>query len=170
LHGCWGGKGANFYTKIPIKKIKMESQNNFLNELDSQAFEYASAGQRFLNYFIDVIAFYLLSALIGVIFALIFYGIQSTGLSPASVQLLFFFLYLTIIIGYYTLFEGSKGKTLGKLITKTRVVTTDGGAITYKQAFMRSLCRLVPFEPFSAFMGLTMWHDQWTSTMVVKDK
>jgi uncharacterized RDD family membrane protein YckC len=66
--------------------------------------------------------------------------------------------------------EGSaKGKTLGKLITGTRALKMDGGNLTWKVAFMRSLCRIVPFEAFSAFGG-NPWHDRWTDTIVVKER
>ncbi len=49
--------------------------------------------------------------------------------------------------GVYTLLEGAaKGKTLGKLITGTRALKIDGSNLTWKDAFLRSLCRIVPFE------------------------
>ena len=68
---------------------------------------------------------------------------------------------------YYTLCEKLfRGQTLGKLITGTKSLRTDGEELTFKDALLRSLCRLVPFEVFSGF-GVP-WHDSWTNTMVVK--
>lgn len=150
----------------------MEEQDNVLQEYTGFQYDYAGAGIRFLNYLIDTITFYILSAIIGVIGGIVMVSTGTTfsADSGGAVQLLFLFAFLFIIILYYTVLEGSKGKTLGKLITKTKVVTEDGDPITYKQAFLRTLTRFVPFEPFSAFFGLTMWHDQWTRTVVVKDK
>ena len=75
----------------------------------------------------------------------------------------------SVIIAYFTLFEGlTRGRTLGKLITGTYAVGMDAKPVTMKQAFQRSLCRIVPFEPFSGFG--TPWHDKWTATTVVKGK
>jgi uncharacterized RDD family membrane protein YckC len=77
-----------------------------------------------------------------------------------------------VIFAYYTFLEGSsKGKTIGKMITKTKVIREDGEPMTFGKAFLRTLCRLVPFEFISAFFaGGQMWHDSWTGTRVVKDR
>jgi hypothetical protein len=40
--------------------------------------------------------------------------------------------------------------------------------LTFKDALLRSLCRLIPFEVFSGF-GVP-WHDSLTNTMVVKKR
>ena len=79
------------------------------------------------------------------------------------------FISLLSFVAVYTLTEFlGKGKTLGKLITRTRAVRNDGAVLTFKDALLRSLVRLVPFEVFSGF-GTYTWHDQWTNTMVRKD-
>ena len=150
----------------------METQNNLLNEFTEPPFQYASAGQRFLNCIIDVIAFYIVMMILGVILGLAAFATSETGgrMSGGGIQLFFLFLYFAVIIIYYALLEGSNGKTLGKLITKTKVLTEGGQPITYGKAFIRTLIRFVPFEFLSGFSGTTMWHDQWTKTMLVKDK
>jgi len=65
-----------------------------------------------------------------------------------------------------------RGKTIGKLFTGTRVVNPDGTIISIKKAILRGLIRIIPFEPFSAFVGPWPhpWHDKWTNTYVVKEK
>ncbi|MEO6405093.1 MAG: RDD family protein [Ferruginibacter sp.] len=84
-------------------------------------------------------------------------------------NLLSYLISFTLYLSYYTLMEGStKGKTIGKFITKTRSVREDGSQLTYSDAFKRSLSRLVPFEPFSAF-EYRPWHDKWTDTIVIKE-
>lgn len=120
----------------------------------------ASTGQRFLNYLVDVIAQYAIT------FALIFLA-QSSGDSTLSSiaglsSLFIFFL-------YYLIMEATTGKTLGKMATRTKVVTSEGEDITFKHAFIRSLSRIVPFEAFSAFSSDgVMWHDRWAGTRVIK--
>lgn len=69
---------------------------------------------------------------------------------------------------YYTLTEKLfRGHTLGKLITGTRAIRNDGQELTWRDALLRSLSRLVPFEVFSG-LGGSPWHDTWTKTQVVK--
>jgi uncharacterized RDD family membrane protein YckC len=83
-------------------------------------------------------------------------------------------LFVALLVGilnylvYYTICEKLfRGYTLGKLITGTRAIRQDGNELTFKDALLRSLSRLVPFEVFSGFNTLT-WHDSWTDTMVIK--
>jgi uncharacterized RDD family membrane protein YckC len=151
----------------------MEQESNVLHEYNEPTYEFAAVWQRLVNFVIDVVAFYVLMAVIGIITGLVTLAIdpefRSTS-SGGSIQLLFLFMYILIIILYYTLLEGSKGKTLGKLITKTKSIQIDGSPLGYKKAFLRSLCRFIPLEFISVFFGGLMWHDQWTYTMTVKDK
>jgi uncharacterized RDD family membrane protein YckC len=149
-----------------------------MHEFDQ--FVYASQGQRFLNWLIDNLLMrfglsYLTGMLIGLILVEVAPSfIQEVAYSGGSFSGSVFL--LTAIIGYfnylvyYTLCEKLlKGRTLGKLITGTRAIRQDGRELTFKNAFLRSLSRLVPFEIFSGFSTLT-WHDSWTDTMVVKAK
>jgi uncharacterized RDD family membrane protein YckC len=78
-------------------------------------------------------------------------------------------LYLLCLLVYYFLFEASCQRTLGKLLTGTRVVSTTGARPTDKQMVLRTLYRLVPFEQFS-WRGGSMGHDRWSDTMVVASK
>ena len=138
----------------------------------------ASLGQRFLNFLIDnLLMQYGLSYITGA-----FVGYMLVTLAPDFTYRLFndessinLFL-LSYIIGifnyliYYTFCEKVfRGYTLGKLISGTRAVRQDGEELTFKDTILRSLVRLVPFEPFSA-LGRKPWHDAWTNTMVVKSR
>jgi len=68
----------------------------------------------------------------------------------------------------YTFSEGaSRGRSVGKLVTRTKVVKEDESEISWKDALIRSLCQLVPFEAFSAFDGYP-WHDRWSHTKVIR--
>ena len=75
------------------------------------------------------------------------------------------------LLTYYTLMEGMFGVTLGKLITRTRVVNEQGAPPTWRQAALRTLTRMIPFEPFSLLFsddGVARgWHDRWPRTRVV---
>ena len=52
-------------------------------------------------------------------------------------------LYFAIYIAYFTLLEGSKGQTVGKMITKIKVVREDGSPIDMSQAFTRNILRII---------------------------
>jgi uncharacterized RDD family membrane protein YckC len=143
-------------------------------------FDYASQGQRFLNWLIDNALMrwglsYLTGMGIGAILAiaapdfLTELAYNQGRMTGGIIFLAFLVGYLNYII-YYTFCEKLfKGYTLGKLITGTRAIRQDGKELTFKDALLRSLSRCVPFEVFSGFNTLT-WHDSWTDTMVIKSR
>lgn len=150
----------------------MDTNESLLSDLEQEiAFEPASVGVRFANYLIDGIAFYVFLFIIGTLLGTMpvqnehnYYEEESLVGSPWAD---FLFIYLIYVL-YYSIFEGlTKGKTLGKLITGTVAVQENGDSISWKDALLRSLGRIVPFEPFSAF-GRAPWHDSWTKTLVIK--
>jgi uncharacterized RDD family membrane protein YckC len=149
----------------------MEQTNpDYLQDIEKDLYlEPVSAGLRFANYLIDVVAFYIIAAIVGGIWgvSMAARGASSVEDAQGSVGMLYLVSF-ALFIAYYTVFEGAtNGRTLGKLVTKTVVVKANGGPITFKDAFLRTLCRFIPFEPFSAFGGRP-WHDTITKTMVVK--
>ncbi len=131
----------------------------------------ASTGKRFLNYIIDVIIFYVLTLLIGMIFALQLYKLtlnESVAERRLSFQLIAFILYFLYFFLCETIF---KGRTIGKFVTGTRVIMQDGVQPDVKTYLLRALSRLVPFEPFSALGNPPHpWHDKWTNTYVIDIK
>ena len=138
-------------------------------------YEHATQGQRFLNFLIDNIVMrftitYITAYAIGFILAYLFPEFMRDFIDNKNTMRTLLITYLVGIFNYliyYALLEKLlKGKTIGKFITGTRAIRTDGEELTFKDALLRSLCRLVPFEAFSGF-GL-LWHDSWTNTMVVK--
>lgn len=120
----------------------------------------ANAGQRFGNFFIDIIVYYalffLLSTLINQILVILItplVNLVALGLYFSLVELLF------------------GGRTPGKMITGTKAVQEDGSPITSSQAFARGFSRVVPFEAFSALgSGTYPWHDRWSRTYVIDIK
>jgi uncharacterized RDD family membrane protein YckC len=93
------------------------------------------------------------------------------GASSLNLYLIAYLIAILNHLVYYTISEKAfKGYTLGKLITGTRAIREDGGELTFKDAFLRSLSRLVPFEAFSIWFGSGLWHDAWTKTKVIKSR
>ncbi|EAT13872.1 RDD family protein [Bermanella marisrubri] len=74
-------------------------------------------------------------------------------------------------LSYYIILESIFGKTLGKIITKTKVVDEYGGLPSLPQVIARTFSRLIPFEPFSfARDDSRGWHDSIPGTYVILDK
>ncbi|MCH5714879.1 RDD family protein [Niabella hibiscisoli] len=140
-----------------------EMQSNLFDE--NYEFTPASTGKRFINYVIDFAAFYALCYVSGILLAILAPGLFTSENQTTFVSYL---VAIVLILAYYTVLEGSTGKSLGKMLTGTKVVTEEGHKITYRDAFLRALSRLVPFEALSIFLGSGMWHDRWTQTRVVE--
>lgn len=125
-----------------------------------------NASTRFTNRIIDVIFSY-------VFVFIAFRALMATGdrfiyrITYAELILLFY----AFLIGYYVVFEALLGKTIGKMVTKTKVVNMEGGKPSFLQIVVRSLVRFIPFEPFS-FLGAdaTGWHDTMSDTRVINDE
>ncbi len=66
--------------------------------------------------------------------------------------------------------EANKNKNeLGNRTSKMVGVISFVPKIDWKDALLRSLCRLIPFEAFSYFGG-NLWHDKLTKTIVIKKR
>ena len=161
------------------QNLPADAETGIAEELNSYIqHEKASLGQRFLNFLIDNLFMrfglsYLTGSVIGVFLGYLVPEYASRIIYDRTSLDLFLILYLVGILNYliyYTFCEKVfKGRTLGKLITGTKAIRDDGNELTFKDAILRSLSRLVPFEALSAF-GYSPWHDSWTKTTVVKSR
>jgi len=145
-----------------MENITLDAEH-ILKEYDYREY-LAPKWKRFLNFIIDA---YLVQIIFGVIIgglAVLFdqeYIIENElWLNVAGI--LFMLL-------HYFLAELLLGKTLGKLITGTKVISLEERKPTTKQILYRTFSRIVPFEPFSLLFGYNAWHDEWTETAVVNN-
>lgn len=137
----------------------------------------ASKGVRFANLIIDRIVVYILFFLFGT-FSVLMYQLlnidfflnitdklsQLNRVEDIVVTSLFYFIYL-FLMEYFT-----KGRTVGKYITGTKVLTTEGTIPTLQECFIRNISRLVPFDAFSFLGEGNGWHDNWSDTRVINIK
>lgn len=154
-----------------------QEESIFSDELHNLVqYEQATQGQRALNFIIDNLLMrfglsYITGTAVGYLLGSLFPEYMMRIIDNENNFDLLMIGYIIAIFNYliyYTICEKAfKGYTLGKLITGTRAVRNDGSELTFKDAFLRSLSRLVPFEPLSGF-GQSPWHDSWTKTTVVK--
>jgi uncharacterized RDD family membrane protein YckC len=148
-------------------EIDLFEENEFVE------YDEASNGQRFTNYLIDSLLMrYAIGYATGYFLAKFLLAV-----SPQTAYDLFgkddllagYIIALLNHLIYYTICEKAfKGYTLGKFITGTRAIRDDGEELTMKDAFLRSLSRLVPLEALSIWFGNGLWHDTWTKTKVIK--
>jgi uncharacterized RDD family membrane protein YckC len=127
----------------------------------------ASNGQRFVNYFVDQIVLRIFVYCLG--FLLSFLDI---AISMNNILFIIGFAFF-ILFGYYWFCESVfGGRTLGKLLSGTKVVDEQGYQPSSLSILGRALARIVPFEPLSIFFNNDgiMWHDQWSGTLVVDIK
>jgi uncharacterized RDD family membrane protein YckC len=66
---------------------------------------------------------------------------------------------------YFFVLEAVWQRTAGKLLTKTIVVDEDGNKLSIGKTFLRTLCRLIPFEAFSCLVSPSLgWHDRFSKS------
>lgn len=141
-------------------------------------FEYALAGpfQRVPAYLFDL--FVRLGAFFGVLLFVMFFSafVPFAGtLSTIGMILLFFVMYWFYGVYFETAFNG---RTLGKMLFKLRVISTDGRPINGMQAALRNLLRLADTFPTPITglicMGITSRFqrigDLAAGTMVIADR
>jgi uncharacterized RDD family membrane protein YckC len=127
----------------------------------------AGQGARFANFVIDYLAQLAIGFVVGVLIMVI--GGQEGA--DFIEQIPGLFIGTPIFLVYYFVFEATTSRTLGKLITGTKVVNQDGRTPTLGQIAGRTFCRLIPFEAFSFLGALPRgWHDSVPKTFVVKTR
>lgn len=126
----------------------------------------ATRGKRFLNYLIDMAIFTALFTLIGIYLTTV-----TSGVDEFIENDRYGFYTMIIYALYMSLLEAIlKGKSFGKLITKTRAINSDGTDLSVAKAFARGFIRIVPFSALSALgTPCKPWHDGWTNTMVIDE-
>jgi len=131
----------------------------------------ADKSKRFVNNLIDGVACYALSFGIGMLGNRLYDDYGFIGLAVGNIEentLKFNLLHLAVSIVFYGLFESVTTRTPGKYITGTKVVMRDGTRPNEATIFLRTVCRLIPFEAISFLGRYTIgWHDSLSKTLVV---
>jgi uncharacterized RDD family membrane protein YckC len=140
-----------------------------LNRTDSNDVHCASGEKRFLNYLLDMVFFYLFCVLLGTVLGIVFAVVSPSSISWLNndnkiTSYILAFIFMSI---YYVVQEGMTGRTLAKLITKTKVIDQNGQIPDFKTILLRTLCRFIPFDALS-FIGSEGWHDTLSKTRVVE--
>jgi len=130
---------------------------------------YQGVGIRFVSLLIDSI---IIGIIIGALGTILGVEMMESGTAPWYWGVFSFIIY----IGYYTYLEGSRGQTIGKMITGIKVVREDGRTIDMNQALTRNILRII--DGFIGYLigAILIWRsdkkqrlgDRWANTVVVK--
>ncbi|MDD1757542.1 MAG: RDD family protein [Methanotrichaceae archaeon] len=101
------------------------------------AIKYEGVGIRFVSLLIDSIIINILMGMIGTILG---FGMMKLGIISWWWGLIYFLIY----IAYFTIMEAHNGQTIGKMITRIKVVREeDGGKIDMERSFKRNILRII---------------------------
>ncbi|WP_449401403.1 RDD family protein [Chryseobacterium wanjuense] len=134
-------------------------------------------GVRFGNFIIDRVVIYVLFLAFGFFASLTYQilGIEffiNIALELSSVNKFMDILITTTVYFLYVFLMEyfTKGRTIGKYITGSKVISTDGTQPTLQDYFIRNISRFVPFDALSFLGGGNGWHDSWSDTRVIHIK
>jgi uncharacterized RDD family membrane protein YckC len=128
-----------------------------------------SRGVRFGYFMIDLVFFYILTFLIGLIIGIVVVATGNLQLLNPDTAFYKFLDYMgyPIYFLYYAIFEGLAAASLGKLICGYTVIDEQANKVSFPRALLRTICRYIPFDHFSCFAERG-WHDTISKTYVVK--
>lgn len=129
----------------------------------------ASKGKRIINLLVDSCCIILLSSIVFYLMSVVILN-SSVAEKFSNQQKIISLDYFVVIIAfsYYLFFEGLSYRTIGKYITKTRVVRPDGGTPSFMQIIARTLLRIVPFDFITYLVVENGWHDRFSNTIVIE--
>lgn len=128
----------------------------------------ASNTKRFINWIVDSIS---ISILWFILLPFIVVLLKKIGLfdnlqegETISLE----FTVLPIILLYYVVFEGIFKTTIGKLITRTKIIRLDNEKVNFIDILLRTLCRFIPLEQLSFLSEKSVgWHDRISETRII---
>lgn len=138
-------------------------ENKSTEERNFHVSQLAHWSQRLVNYLVDRIVIIGIAILIAPLFSGFLYAWGSSNIG-------YFIIIEIISFLYYVPFEYYTGKTLGKYLTKTTVLTDGGKKPSFGVIFTRTLGRFIPAEAFSSInMQGHGWHNTISKTIVLPD-
>jgi uncharacterized RDD family membrane protein YckC len=133
---------------------------------EAEEIEPAHKGRRFGTYVVDLICMLVMVFFLSLA-AVVLFGEAAVEWIESLPDIVFGVI-VTLI--YYLFFEGIWARTPGKWLFRTKVVSNYGLPPTFRAVLLRTVSRLIPFEPFSVLFGERGWHDGIADTYVVPAK
>ena len=135
-------------------------------------YQYASTWKRLTNYIIDACFVFIVFYILLLCYDFISARHLEAYINPNHDRLFFVILYIV----YYSFSETYfKGRTIGKIFTKTKAITIENTNLKIEQAIIRSAGRLIPLDHLSFLFGddnnaneySIGWHDKISKTRVI---
>lgn len=126
----------------------------YSNLSTNNQFVLASSSKRILHYIIDPIIILLTAIAVALIMKIT---------KPEFLLIYFISIYLI----YYISLEYFCFQTIGKVLTKSKVISTSGTKPSFSQICIRTVCRLIPYEQFSYINNNVVLHDKLSKTIVI---
>jgi uncharacterized RDD family membrane protein YckC len=122
----------------------------------------ASRKRRFANSVIDSVGILVLIFVVATVMTVVTPSVIAhlSGLGGYLLQ-------IALILLYYVPAEFLTGRTPGKIITRTRVISRTGQPLTAQQVVGRTLLRLIPLEALTFLARGPGLHDRASGTRVV---
>lgn len=142
----------------------MNKSNDHLNHESNSIIKPVKSIIRLANFIIDSLVWLILYLSIAYIIDLYFVSFNSYSVNYIYSITLGLLIYLI----YYSLCEYYFHRTIGKFLTKTKVIYRYNESITYSVILKRTLYRLIPIDIFYYFFSRNGLHDKLSNTLVIK--
>lgn len=153
---------------ISASEIEEVKQTTLVQKKKEKEVKYILAGQltRLLILIIDVFVYFILVIIFTFIIAFVSIFIDLNLDSNVMGLIVSILTYLL----YYIIFEASFQKTIGKMITNTRVVMDNGDKPSVLTIIARTFYRLIPFDWATYLFNSVGLHDSLSKTRVISKK
>ncbi|WP_228526543.1 MULTISPECIES: RDD family protein [unclassified Flavobacterium] len=146
--------------KFQAISVKLENEKKITQKIENNS---VGSRIRFLNFVIDFIIVFILFLFIVPVIETFLPLISRLERSIYRIGSLIIFMSL-----YYIPFEYKYQKTVGKIVTRTKVVTLENNKPELIDVISRTFCRLIPFDRFSFLYSRNGFHDVISRTKVIK--
>lgn len=157
--------------EIIKRNIEINKFEQVKNDLTNRIEEQKELDTKKVNPLVRIIHF-LVDTTLFFIILIFLYSILGLLINFSGNEMLFkFWNYLILAIaflGYYIFMEAKYQTTVGKIITKTKVVTKDGKKPEFTNIVRRTLFRLIPVDQISFLFLSEGFHDYLSETTIVK--
>ena len=144
-------------TKFEQVKVALTAKSTEEKEFEAKK---VNSVTRFLNFIIDTIVWFIIVAILT----------NALDAKDPIQMAVGYFIFFASYIGYYALMETKYQKTIGKWITKTKVVNKNGTKPEGGAILRRTFCRLIPFDRISFLFTPNGFHDRLSDTIVIKEE
>ena len=171
----------NDYQPLAVVAGEAEIKNRFIDSTKFEAIKYDLENQlkqhkekestivgpliRLIHFVIDMFVVIVLLSIVA-FFAGDYFGEVA---DEKIVRIIFHLSLIITFFGYYIFMEYKYQKTVGKFLTKTRVISIEGEKPKIGTIIIRTLCRILPFDRLSFVFTTYGFHDRLSNTTVIKD-